>query len=286
MPPEKSIVLELQRLAVDGQASVTELLRKAKLVATKLKVEDFRNWADLELQGYQKKGDQVPLYRQVVTEIKFRHPNYGYQPVIIQDPEFARSICAALIPNSISELENIVQNDDGPITMEFSPELRNMLMGGMGIFSDTPPTRFIAKNIVVGIVNAIRDIVLTWALKLEAEGIFGEGMSFSEDEKHRAAAPSIHIGNVGSITGNIGGSINAHNVQIGDYGTIHDQLKQLGISQAERNELETLMDAMKVAKPQDKLGLVQRGMDWVGKNAANLGALGAAFRDYFKPQGT
>jgi hypothetical protein len=38
------------------------------------------------------------------------------------------------------------------------------------------------------------------------------------------------------------GDVSSTNVQIGDYSSIHHALKEKGVSQKERNELENLLD--------------------------------------------
>jgi hypothetical protein len=49
-----------------------------------------------------------------------------------------------------------------------------------------PPYRFISHNQLAGIVDTVRTIIVEWSLKLEAEGILGAGMTFSESEKKKA----------------------------------------------------------------------------------------------------
>ena len=46
------IVLELQREALDETVSTESLLRKAYLVAKKLKLEEFEDWLSQEQNGY------------------------------------------------------------------------------------------------------------------------------------------------------------------------------------------------------------------------------------------
>ena len=47
-----SLVLELQQEARDPSVRVDNLLLKAVVVATTLGIDDFRAWAEKELQGY------------------------------------------------------------------------------------------------------------------------------------------------------------------------------------------------------------------------------------------
>ena len=54
-----SLVVELQRHAMDSTASVPDLLRKALVVATKLWIVELRDWVQRESNGYNE-SDTVP----------------------------------------------------------------------------------------------------------------------------------------------------------------------------------------------------------------------------------
>lgn len=270
---QTSSVLELQRLASDSHANTTEILRKALMVATKLKVEDFKNWITAELNGYA--DAPVPAYRHVEGEIKAFNPARGWIPVWFEDPTAARALRKTKVTNSIAEIEQMAKATKGVLTVDFSPETLNILMHGMNEYSAMKPRKFIAINSLTGIIDNVRTMILEWALKLEEEGIVGEGVMFSEDERNRAAgSPSIHIGTLNGVLGNVTGQ----QVQVGNYGQIHQQLKDAGVSQSERNEIETIMDELPKAEGEKKDGLVQRGMDWLGRNAENIGSIGVAVK--------
>ena len=53
-----SLVLELQRDAIDPSVSPLNLLRKALIVARKLGIVEFQQWIELELNGYN--GQPIP----------------------------------------------------------------------------------------------------------------------------------------------------------------------------------------------------------------------------------
>ncbi len=57
-----SLVLQLQRDAMEPNTRVSDLLRKSLVVASKLEIADFGRWAQQELNGYigQK---EAPPYR-------------------------------------------------------------------------------------------------------------------------------------------------------------------------------------------------------------------------------
>ncbi|MDA2912318.1 hypothetical protein MYX04_15470, partial [Nitrospiraceae bacterium AH_259_D15_M11_P09] len=64
---------------------------------------------------------------------------------------------------------------------------------------------------------------------MERDGILGEGLTFSSKEKQRAtSSPTFNIQNFVGVAGNV----HAESLQIGDYNSIHSDLKRLGISQA------------------------------------------------------
>ena len=55
-----SLVFELQRDALNRNASVSDLLRKALVVSKKLKISEFEKWVTNELNGY---SEDIPDYR-------------------------------------------------------------------------------------------------------------------------------------------------------------------------------------------------------------------------------
>ena len=65
----KSLVLELQREAMNPNSSMSDVLRKAMVVATKLKVQDLKAWVETELKGYIK-DQEIPSYRKVNGTLK------------------------------------------------------------------------------------------------------------------------------------------------------------------------------------------------------------------------
>lgn len=74
-----SPVLELQRLAQSGETSVIELLRRAKVLAVKLGIQDARSWIDHEIDGYP--TEEVPAYRIVPGELRALNPFRGWETV-------------------------------------------------------------------------------------------------------------------------------------------------------------------------------------------------------------
>jgi hypothetical protein len=68
-----SLVQQLQADAIQRSAPITDLLRKAKLVAAKLKRSDLSDWIGHEIGGYEGvPNSKLPAYRQIEVAGLFR----------------------------------------------------------------------------------------------------------------------------------------------------------------------------------------------------------------------
>jgi hypothetical protein len=274
----ESLVLELQRESMNPATNVTDLLRKAVVVATKLGITEFKEWAEYELHGY-KDEEIIPQYRHLKGEIKATHPHYGLIPFLFKNPETAEMLSTRSNKQPIGELQHLLDRlgPNGTLQMPYPPGVLNQLDSGnleLGIV----PTLIIDGSRLFGILEAVRNIILDWSLKLEANGILGEGMTFSPREKDQASSVTY---NIGQLTG-IAGNVHARNVQIGDYAAVHAELKNLGIPQKDRNELENILDALKSASGKDRESLLKRGVEWVLTHADKLGRLADMIRKWFE----
>lgn len=196
-----SLVLELQTEAISPNTKVSDLLRKALVVASKLKIREFEQWAKNELQGYE--GDPIPTYRRVKGEVKAFNPARGWIPAIIKDAKIAELLSQRPIGQSVGVLEELIsgKDKDGFLTIPYHPELQNKLRG----VGDLVPELVIGRSQVFGILEAVRNIILEWSLKLEKDGILGEGLTFSKEEQRIAASTTYNIQNftgpVGAVAG-------------------------------------------------------------------------------------
>jgi hypothetical protein len=188
-----SLVLELQKEALDQRVSVSHLLRKALVVVRKLKLSEFQNWIEIELNGY---GDTFTEteYRQVRGSCMVKNPYHGFQPVQFPNDEWAKKFSERRISSPVAELESLVSNQKSNIklTMRYPAEIECQLASQ---FYGLIPELIIGQDQVFGILDSVRNIVLNWSLKLEEDGIVGEDMSFSDKEKQTAS----HITNVNYI---------------------------------------------------------------------------------------
>lgn len=256
---------------MESEVHTTVLLRKALVVARKLSVPEFQEWISFELNGYGK-GNDIPEYRQIRGEIKAWNPYHGYVPVIIQDPKMAGDLSQRAIGQAIGELESFTQNpknSTSPLQVKFSPSTEKNLMHAMRV--PLQPTLHVSPSEVYGILDAVRNTILEWALSLEEEGILGEGMSFTNEEKQKAmGATVIHIQNFQGVLGDVEGSTVTQNLSIvikeNDFSTLASYLESVGLSAEDIKELEDAISEDSHPTASEDYG--EKTSGWIGKMVA------------------
>lgn len=193
-PPMTGIVRELQKEALDKSTRVSDLLRKALLVARKLKVPEIEAWLQHELNGYPDDA-KFPDYRVVKGEIKSWNPYNGqWLPVMFSGnrPEIHDALTRRQCNQAISEIESLIAKaDGGELSMSYSPKVQRQLMQGSEMVH--PPVLIVQESRMHGIVDAVRTAVLDWALKLEEQGVLGENLSFSDADRRAASHMVFNI---------------------------------------------------------------------------------------------
>lgn len=194
-----SLVLELQRLAQDGSTGLSELLRRAKVVAVKLDLREARVWIEQEMNGYATRG-AVPAYRFVPTELKARNPFHGWQPVVWEGANpLQEHFSLEKVAMPLSEIESVAHKDGAPhsgISQEESDLLQSL---GNGQLTRLPLARFYAPASFVRILEAVRTKILDFSLELERNGVLGEGMTFNASEKRDAVGVVLNVYSAGQV---------------------------------------------------------------------------------------
>lgn len=187
-----SIIQELQSEAYDPKISTSNLLRKAYIVAKKLKITEFAEWLHEELNGYES-YNTTPNYRDIKGDLRAWNPYQGWVPAIINDTELSSLASSSKVMQSIPELERLAQADSNGMVMQFADGLRNQLSEMFGV--ETNFQLHFGKSQIEKIIESVRNIVLDWALKLEEDGILGEGLSFTKEEKEKAKKNEYNVNN-------------------------------------------------------------------------------------------
>lgn len=196
-----SIVIELEKAAIDSNSDTLLLLRKAYLVARKLEISDFQKWINCELNGY-KDYDKIPDYRTITGELKGWNRYYGWIPVVIPDSCTEDAFCTRKFFDSIPSLVNLISEADGNIvSYSFDGKTLETLCRMTGHASNY--TLQFSKNAIANIVEQVKNKILDWALLLEENGILGEELHFTENEKERVNSIPQIVNYVSNFYGDI-----------------------------------------------------------------------------------
>lgn len=234
---ENSLVLDIQKDATSGSASVASLLRKAKAAAVKLNITEISNWLDRELNGYTDIAPvDLPEYRKLRGFPRFHNPMYGWRPIHFHDRETDEIFSYAYVFQSIGTLEDTLEtmNRNSMLAVPYDHRRRNKLLQMLEI--QTECTIMINPADATNIIDAVRNQILTWSLDLERNGILGEGFAFSETERRQAqpVAHTFYAQNIG-VVGDASRGANISNTQSANIDINIEEVDRI-ISQIRQNE--------------------------------------------------
>lgn len=199
----QSLIEQLQLGAVDGAAPITDLLRRAKLAAVKLSAAEFAAWVNLEMNGY-RDTDEVPPYRRLVGPVRFFNPFHGWQPI------FGMENMNRKVFQPIAEVSTLSQMKSGMVTIGVPAKIREMVARQVEFQCEV--RQHISTTAMLGIVEAVRNNVLEWTIKLEKAGIRGDGLSFSPEETKVAQSMFVTNNYHGPVASVAHGSNTIHNI--------------------------------------------------------------------------
>lgn len=204
-----NLVNELQVSA--EQDDVLTVLRKARRLASKLGVNDIDDWLKAEQNGYS--GIQpVPPYRMVKGSLVFQTNGpipvgWGMTGNGIMDYPGGFVVDRPMVDGMgevVSLIETITGTGNGLyMQMEDGGNLDGFRNTLHPYFADQV-TFLLKMNAaqVRAIPEAVKDKVLDWACALERRGVYGDKMTFSDQERRLAHAVTFNINgsNIGQLT--------------------------------------------------------------------------------------
>lgn len=200
----EKIVIQLQEEALSNETDILSLMRKAYFIARKLNLKEFEEWISNEQNGYPT-NSKVPDYRKVFGEIKAWNPYAGWVPVVC---ESTTPFHTQNLRDSIASLLDIYNNSKSKSCMIcFSPEVNAFLSKKCD--TQTNFSLNFSTNKIYDIIEQVRNKILDWAITLEENGIFGEGLSFTDEEKNKASSSASII----NYTNNFYSSVEGTQIQ-------------------------------------------------------------------------
>ncbi|GAB7259028.1 AbiTii domain-containing protein [Dickeya ananatis] len=263
----ESMVLRFQAMALDNQVSITALLRMAKAIATKLELQDMSAWIDKELNGYL--DTKVPEYRKVRGQLRAVHPNHGLIEAPVENRKLEDQLSTVYIRSSIGELESVPRKSS--LSFQLPTELAHSLQASQPQFLRFSLVRIVGNSKLVNIAEQVRNRLLSWSLELEQQGILGENLQFSQQDKDKAPMTTNNFNFHGDVNNSgVMGSGNhdfiQHNTQqvtIKDFGALKTSLDALGFTAADIQELKTVLDSEPV--PLESARVLPKVYAWLGK---------------------
>jgi hypothetical protein len=98
--------------------------------------------------------------------------------------------------------------------------------------------------------------------------LFCARYAMNKNKSNTGGKQSIQITKFTGVLGDVSNS----EVNIYDYSSLHQLLKERSVPQNERNELENVMDELKSAAPDKRPKLLEQAKTWIVKNQEFLGA--------------
>lgn len=171
---------EIKTDLVNEKAKLTNTLRKAKILASQLQLDEFKDWIRFELEGYSK-YDDLPDYR------KFKAHNVGTFSGSFQSmaenvtlptfnlPTSIRDFAENLnMYDSISTLENMLSSSTNSFQRKWPQEAIILardsvqMSGGMILVDAYQP---ITKHLIAGIIDNVKNKLMDFILDLKASNI-------------------------------------------------------------------------------------------------------------------
>lgn len=173
-----TLIAEIRDDIINPKVRLSVLLRKAKVLAHRLKSREFESWVDSELNGYTRPED-LPNYRIISCE------SFGYfagtfqrilnnAPIVTSGlPDSMKNeveIFASKLPffNGVRELESITEQEDKSLKFSWPSNLTATIADQIyGGFVCVSAWRHCSVNQIVGILDTTRNRLLSFILELE-----------------------------------------------------------------------------------------------------------------------
>lgn len=243
------MVIRFQAMAMNSETPIAALLRMAKAIAVKLDLKDVDDWMTWELNGYP--GDvSIPDYRKIRCELKAVHPYHGLMPAPVGSWKLEKKLTTVSIARAAGDLEAGAA-DKGTLMFRLPTELAHQLQASEPEFLRFDLVRVTGYHTMRNIVDQVRNRLHDWSLELERQGILGENLQFSQQDKNRAPMTTNNFNFNGNISN--AGVIGADNhdftqqntlqIAAGDFDALRASLESMGFAPADVQELKTVLDS-------------------------------------------
>lgn len=270
-----TLLREIREDAVDSNVDITTLLRKCKILAARLKNEQFKLWVDRELNGYKTK-EELLEYR--IVEVQSYGNFYATTgtwesapiPAGCLSGEYREIVERAYLMEGISVYADLVK-DKRNSSLKFAWPAELVVLVSEEIYQNmrcVSAWQSIATSSIVGLIDTVRNRVLSFVLEIESEKPSAGEATPNEtpipEERVTQIFQTYIMGNVGNLS--TGGSDITQitcNIIKNDLGSLEQYLESLHIH---NDDIKDLVKAIKEDPvPTDSRSLGHNVSDWIGK---------------------
>jgi len=242
------LVIQFQTMATKSETPIASLLRMAKAIAVKLDLKDVDDWMTCELNGYAVNAS-VPDYRIVRCELKGVDPHHGLIPAPVRNWELEKKLTTVSIRRAAGDLEAGAA-DKGTLQFQLPTQLSQYLQASQPEFLRFDLVRVTGYHTMLNIVEQVRNRLHNWSLELEQQGILGENLQFSQQDKKKASMTTNNFNFNGNINnaGVIGSDIHDFNQQnmlqvtAGNFDALRARLESIGFTPEDVQKLKNVLD--------------------------------------------
>ena len=270
-----SLLDEIRGDLLNESASLTNTLRKAKVLASAIAVPEFREWVDSELGGYNG-NHEVPNYR------LFGATNLGHLSGMFQSEAKNVPLPTLNLPEPVKEFAENMTFREGVGELEalcsegesyqirWPPEYVMLARehvkytGGFVLFDAHQP---VPNHVVCGILDQVKNKLLDFILSLQENNITSENLADQsvEPEVVRNLFNINIYGDRNIVAGGENVVQSANPVITGDIESLLVHLRALGIGDEELAELQEAV----LSEPRASNGQVgPRVGEWIGRIAS------------------
>lgn len=270
-----TLLAKIRDAAVDSKTDISDVLRQCAVLAARLKHEGFKKWVDEELNGYPP-ATLLPPYRTVkgITSIGHFMGAFGEQinnvplPLGNVPAEFRTRLSQVEFRQGAGALQAMVVGRGDDLMSRWPADLvarvADRFFEGrtlMAAHMELP------RSAVVGVLDAIRNRVLQFALEIEEQAPdVGEAKPGAASPIPAEQVTQIFTTTImGAANVAVGGQNVSQTAQVvvGDLESLRKYLAGLGVPSQDVSQLEA---ALKQDGPPNKEGQFGPNIaDWIGK---------------------
>lgn len=254
----KDLLQQIQDGAVEGGSDLSTVLRKILVLASRLGNEPLKTWSQREINGYPKPSE-LPEYRILKGLQSYGHflgfagSSMKNAPVsVLGLPEKVRdSFSNRRVLQGVQEIAEMVRGQsDGVLRLAWPAEAYKVFKNQdyRGDFQLAHAWTFLPVSHLVGILDTIRNRVLTFTLEIGTLDLKLEAGVLSEESKKATRAQitqTFHQTIIGPVSnvGTAGSVFQTMTVTPQDLEGLKARLRETGLPESEIQELEKAIKA-------------------------------------------